>query len=531
MKKYLSLGFLLWAVLILLPAAPVRADVLTWYEDPWTFTDGGTLKPSKSALTVPWSMRMLRNGTEQAIIGLMNTGRSTMDVKVSVSSTLPPETSSVDLLVLGGIKSRSHGNPLVNMFTEAQVKSFNDKFPDTFTNTDQIRDFPTLHLPSKVPVRLWLRVRTFHSVDSTNYPPAGSYQIHFVADWTTDKIAKDVDLTVLSPAMPTTPLIETITWGGIDDTDNKLHHTTVTYGYLHYYFHNMVSLTGMWGKNVAEIAQNDPDTFKKNLQHGLDWYLRNATTAGVKHDQVLTEIYDEPNDNPGMIANWLTVAKALRQTDPTLKIIANPPANSPGLKVTIDGTFKPLAPYVDVWMPFVAHYYDADTYAFLKSTGKPLWMYCNCGLQEARDESALTGGYIRIAGWTAAKFKLDGMGFWTVANYYGDPWNDFDHDPKGPDYPDAAVVFRSTAGPIDTRGWEAWRTAVEDVTIYRMVEHALAKGWVADDSKQKAQNWLNTTPDQVVQSYTTDKNTDPKLLRQALDGGLDILANLTQPYQ
>jgi hypothetical protein len=491
--------FALCVLLGALAAAAERAagEVVAWLDDPWRFTDGGTMAPTSADLRNPWQMSVCRNDTEQAFIGLMNTGESVVDVTVSLTDDFPAGAAHADLLVAGGIKSKRHGNVLVNLFTPEQVASFGGAFPPTFTNTDQIRDFPTLHLAPKQPAWVWLRVMTFADIGQYAGLPPGDFTLTFRAAGKGVNIVKPIRLTVLPVVIPSEPPIDSIVYGDVDERDSRLHHTTVRGGYNRYVFHNMLVQAGLWGKPMAQMAREDPAGFQRSINEALEMYLKGFADKGIEEKRVLVEIYDEPADGAGDDgADWAEVAKAVKRYRPDIKIFANPGANWSQSSVTLERCFKPMDPYVDVWMPYMPHYDTPEVKSFLKSTGKPLWFYATPGISSSRDEKACTGFY-RKAAWFGLKHDLDGIGFWAGFSPYGDMWDDFDSQ-YGLDWEDACVVFPSSAGAITTRNWEAWRETLEDASIYRMLERALEAGVVPPGLREPARKWLDESPEIVL---------------------------------
>lgn len=319
--------------------------------------------------------------------------------------------------------------------------------------------------------------------------------------------------------LPVHPVLESVVYGGVDERDDKLHHVTVLGGWERYVFTNVLHHSGIWGHPVAEQAQSNPVKFQQTVNKVVDRYVDSFISQGYREDQILIELYDEPADGAGDDgAAWAELAKAIKRYRPELRIIANPLADYEGASVKLDRTFRPLAPYVDVWMPYYAHYDNPEVREFLRSTGKPLWFYKNTTIQDGRREKGCTG-FLRRAGWIGVKYDLDGIGFWSASAYYGDPWDDFD---GALGWPDGAVVFPSEAGPITTRQWEAWRETLEDAAIYKMVQHALAAGVVPAERRETARKWLEESPDVILRM----EEGSGILLRRVLDRALDILAAL-----
>lgn len=518
------------AAILWVGATGAAADVTCWTEGPWTDTQASARLPSGDDLARPWELTLCRNDTEQAIIGLLNQGDAPVELMVAASTDLPEKASQVDLLAMGAIEARGEGinwwvegktrTGLINLFTAEQVASFGGEFPERFLGTDVWANFPTLVLQPNEPVRVWLRVRTF----GEGYPEAGEYAIQFRAVGEGIDTRRDVSLRVLRVRLPREPVIETITYGTVDDADAKLHHVTVNGGYRRWAWGNLLLAGGFWSEWVDEDkpllkqAQDDPDVFRQRIGEALGKLYAEHQTEGLPKARCLVEICDEPGDDNA--ADWLALAEAVRTVDPEAQIIANPPHDWEGRRTTLDTTFRPISHLVDCWESHSDWFAVEEAAEFLKAEGKPLWFYNNIGLALSRYEPAANHFY-REAGWIAAKHDLQGIGIWSAASYYGDPWDDFDQNHWGTvDWPDPAIVFPSDAGAISTRNWEAWRETVEDVAIYRMLRLALREGMVAEDDVERARAWLAETPDRVLEQ---NQETAGQAVTQAINEALEML--------
>lgn len=497
---------------LLLTALPALTASPTWagevelaFENPWMDTHGGTRPvgtdtpqdPWDPWEMAPWQLWALRNETRQAFVTLTNTGEAPRRVTVSIDTDFGDEPGDAELLAPGTIASKHHGTPLVNLFTAEQLASFEGDFPDSIGNVEVIRDFPTLYLPPGEPTRLWLRVHTM-DLDAERgaqaYTPRGQYTLTFRAEGDGIDLEQPIGLTVLTTSMPAEPLIETGTWdrrsfsdlGPEGERHAKRYHITIWEGHRNY-FMTRLSLPGSRADQV-ELSQRDPEAFQQRVNEAVDESVRQMREQGFRESQILLNAGDEVTD--ASADHRVAVYRAVRRYRPDIKIFSNPHPvwTEAGRPVTLDGTFKPLAPYVDVWAPHSTHYHNPAIAQFLEQTGAQRWHYNNMAPQTARNEPAVLHSYRRM-GWLAIKHDLDGMTFWTAMRPEGDPWDDTD-----PRRPDASVVFESEAGLITTRAWEAWRETVEDVNIYRMIERAVETGDLDADLERRAKMWLRNSP-------------------------------------
>lgn len=491
-------------------AAPLAEaqEVELAFESPWLDTRGGTLPanadepedPYDPWTMAPWEMTALRNDTEQAFITLTNTADSPVEVTVSVVSDMPEDAGRVELLATGSIASRHHGTPLINLFTAEQLATFEGDFPETFGNTQVIRDFPTLHLPPDEPVRVWLRVQTMDpDADPVDYAytPAGEYTITFRGEGEGIDLSQEIDLKVIPTQMPQKPLIEAGAYTGgrfarrgeASERHARQYHVTIQDGHKRY-THTYLGRPGS-----LELAEEDPVAFQRRVNEAVDRNIKQQRELGYEESQILLNMGDEPSDHS--VDYQVAAARAVKRYRPDIKIYANPGAYwiEGGGPRTLEGVFQKLDPYVDVWAPHSTHYQNEAVASFLKETDAELWYYNNLSLQTARNESQVLDSYRKL-GWIAIRHDLDGMQFWAAKRYMGDPWDDMDEGHR--DWPDAAVVFESDAGPISTRGWEAWRETVEDVNIYRMIERVVEAEILDDDLQKRARSWLRVSPMKVI---------------------------------
>jgi len=522
-QRWVELGDVrLWSAPVApaLPVPPTAEAIRCWFADPWAGTEGGARLPDAEGPAVPWSLRMCRNDTEQAIIGLLNEGDADGAITVSVSGA--PPGLQAELLAVGAIEAR--GTPqewwapgkshvaLMNLLTAEGVRGFAGYFPAHFVAPESWERFPTLVLAPGKPAYVWLRLTT---LGETLARP-GTYHLTFTAG----ALRRDIAVEVLNVRLPAEPVVESIAYGSVSDADSRLHHTTVNGGYRRFVTCNLVVHMNRWGTDFVKLAQDDPEGFRQLVRQGVDDLYRDLIGRGYRKDQILIEIWDEPND--ANIESWLLIAREIKAYDPTALVYANPPEDWEGHPCTLEKTVRPMAPYVDVWAPHLNLINRfPETLACMKATGKPIWFYQNVGLAYSRNEGSGTAWY-RTAPWQALRHNLQGVGFWSAAGYYGDPWDDFDRDPYT-DWPDAAVVFADEAGgAIGTRNWEAWREGIEDVAIGRMLALALDEGRLSEADRAPARRWLAETPDRVIRESRAEAAVEARALALAwLDAAQD----------
>lgn len=499
-QRWVELGDVrVWASTIApVPPPPVRplpaASLKAWFANPWADTQGGTKLPTPAELATPWALRLCRNDSEQAMVGLLNTGTEPGTVAVKLGAL--PAGVQAEVLAVGTVlgrgttaenwhKDKNHP-ALLNLFTADQVRGFCGLFPPQFTDAATWYRFPTLVLQPGKPAYVWLRLRT------TAATKPGRTRLAFTAG----PARRDLGLEVLKVKLPPTPVLESFPYGGVNDEDSRAHHSTVNAGYRRYVTCNLVVHMNKWGTDFVKLAQDDPEGFRKLIRAGVDKVYKDLTAQGYRKDQILVEIWDEPND--ANIDSWLVMAKEIQAYDPTALIYSNPPEDWAGHPCTLEKTVAPMAPYVGIWAPHLNLINQfPETLKCMKATGKPIWFYQNVGLACSRNEWAAAGWY-RTAPWEALRHGLQGVGFWSASSYYGDQWDDFDNTPYI-DWPDAAVVFTDELGnALSTRNWEAWREGIEDVAIGRMLQTALTEGWLRPADATAAKQWLAATPAQVI---------------------------------
>jgi len=216
-------------------------------------------------------------------------------------------------------------------------------------------------------------------------------------------------------------------------------------------------------------------TWKKAAVAFLRAWVKHLVEIGVGYEGFAFYPVDEPGLREGLVDTYLDYAKLAREADPKIQMYTDPVggANLADL--------KRMAPYVDIWCPNRRGYLmglGAEKLAFIKSTGKTVWMYECEG--NAKHQSPLA--YYRGQAWLAWHHGLTGIGFW---NYCvgPEPWYH-----KG----EYTMIYQGD-GVVPSKRWEAARDGIEDYSMLCALKHATdaaAKAGVAPQAVKAARQIL-----------------------------------------
>jgi hypothetical protein len=115
---------------------------------------------------------------------------------------------------------------------------------------------------------------------------------------------------VLNVRLPAVPVVESIAYGEVSAADSRAHHTTVNGGHDRFVMCDLVVHMNRWGTDFVKLAQEDPEGFRTLLRSGLDGVYKDLIGKGYHKEQILVEIWDEPND--ASIDSWLLMAKEIK---------------------------------------------------------------------------------------------------------------------------------------------------------------------------------------------------------------------------
>jgi hypothetical protein len=197
---------------------------------------------------------------------------------------------------------------------------------------------------------------------------------------------------------------------------------------------------GQWTKTDSK------DEFVARWRVDFEKHINEFRALGYPDGVLWVEAFDEPTD--ARLEFWLGCVQAAKEIAPDAKIWVNPPWE---IKVS-QATLETMARFTDVWWPFVGNLTVPGRVEFLKATGKPVGYYNERG--QGNLHPTMSYRYYRRLPLLVARYDLQGLGFWAHSFYYSDPWDDLD---TSPNYPEAAVVYPGTAGPVETLNLRAWR--------------------------------------------------------------------------
>lgn len=207
------------------------------------------------------------------------------------------------------------------------------------------------------------------------------------------------------------------------------------------------------------------------LTRYLDWMgaiIDHTVERGWTFDELYVMVADEVAGETVDVS--VTLAEGLRERYPKLKFF-----QTLGAETTLEDC-KKLEPYVDIWCENHISLWDAERRAYLRGTGKPLYMYRSSD----RAKSLSPEGYFRTAPWLAWVHRLDGSGFWSYDFAAGSQWDDFDSTWAT----DAAVVYPGVDSVIPSKRWKAWHRGMQDYRIFELLDE-LTRRAAGDSECQK----------------------------------------------
>jgi len=207
-------------------------------------------------------------------------------------------------------------------------------------------------------------------------------------------------------------------------------------------------------------------TWKKAATAWLRAWVRHLAEIGVGYEDFALYPIDEPGLRDGLVDAFINYARVAREADSDIRIYTDPVgrANLEDL--------KRMAPYVDVWCPERRGYFlglGADKLDFMRSTGKPVWMYA-C---EGSDKLQCPLGYYRGQGWQAWRHGLSGVGWWSWCAS-AKTWS---HDSG------YTMVYQGD-GVVPSKRWEAVRDGIEDYGMLQVLDRAAEAAAKADRARE-----------------------------------------------
>ena len=267
--------------------------------------------------------------------------------------------------------------------------------------------------------------------------------------------------------------------------------------------------------------------WEKSFRSYFTAWIDHLKDLGMGYDDFAMQIWDEARGDE-LVGKVVKVGPLLRELDPNVVWM-------------MDGTnpldeWKRMDPYVDIWVPtqsvatrparWVHKGFNLpsgpELMAWLRSTGKPIWMY-SCAVNT---HALSPSGYYRAKPWRAWAMDLQGIAFWGLDSWKGpSAWHDFDGRSKH-GFGDCNTVFPGAGEQtVTTRRWEAWREGLQDYLYLLLVRKNAQRA--GDTNAIKA-------IDEMVASVlaSRDSSSDPNVYavaRQALRGRLERLAEVDPP--
>jgi len=201
--------------------------------------------------------------------------------------------------------------------------------------------------------------------------------------------------------------------------------------------------------------------WEKAYKSWLNEWFNHLQQMGLKYKDYALYPVDEPGLREGLVDDYVSWAKPVRQVNPHVQIYVDPVAGA------TMSDLKKMSDYVDIWCPNRGSYLldkGAEKLAFIKSTNKTVWTYECQG--SVKHRSPL--GYYRAQAWLSWQHGLTGIGFWSYCTSEDDPW----YLPTGRD--EYLLIYQGK-GVVTSKRWEAVRDGVEDYSMLMQLRDAVEK--------------------------------------------------------
>lgn len=208
-----------------------------------------------------------------------------------------------------------------------------------------------------------------------------------------------------------------------------------------------------------EIALGGEE-FNRQIRERLEERVDPLLEKGWTEDELWIQAYDEPSGAP---ETWLAYARAVKAARPEARMWINPGWH----RGQREASFRAWAPYVDIWWPFASNLSQPDLLAAMEETGRPIGFYIERGWSGFNPGAAWA--YFRRMPMLAAKYELQGAGFWSATSWYRDPWDDLN---TRTNYGKAAVFYPGTRGPVNAVNFAAWREGLDELLMLRSLAAA-----------------------------------------------------------
>lgn len=470
----------LQSVQVLSPGQAVSSDWQVHRIHPFVEATADELPQHLGSTAVTISLTGLQNDWIHQAIAVASTGQNAATVTLSLQG--PPEIlRHVRLRVVGFIKQDGLGYVLDPIFDKPGALDL-ERHRQYMRNFQNIHAFPTVTATPQDPVVVWITADT-RGVPAGRY--AGSLRVKGP-----DRTAElPLELTVRAYALPEdNPLL---VWGthwlpsaparadgarllleyGInvchgDAAEQEMKNMEISHaaGFKFFLFVFAPSWKGA-GPDETDLAAADRriaeiKAFVEKLR--------------LQPRRWAFYLIDEPTDRQvPEIVKWCAY---IRKKWPEARFFfdlgwtGSFPHNAGN---TVEGTIKPLLPYTSVWLAYSAWFTDDQSSVsipLMRQHGEQVWFYECLDFKYGRRPSVGRDWY-RTAAWTAARYKLQGIAWYSLNAYPSSPW-----ESKGAE---AGCIYDT----IPARSLEALRQGIQEYKrIYALREMGVAEatiqGWI-----------------------------------------------------
>lgn len=267
------------------------------------------------------------------------------------------------------------------------------------------------------------------------------------------------------------------------------------------------------------------DGWKALFREWLTDWVRHLKEKGYGYDRFAMYPEDET-----IRPSVRELVKLIKEVDPKILVYINNTGS------TVEEVTN-IAPYVDIWCPFLYDYLNNPPYQdrldakkaadqLLKKNAQFFWTYANP--PGSAPETAPPYRDYRLGPWRAWDLGMMGYGFWIY--YYKSHWNNYKH-PDGVnwsvafpgDAPDTPESVRGKELIVPGKRWEATREGIEDFVYLWMLREAVNKPGPSADAAavRRGKDLLNTLPKRVLAN-----DTNSRLASEAKEELLKVLAKL-----